>query len=369
MTKLDENPSKRTDTAQHIFVSYAHEDLKWAEWVSSTLEANGSSVTLARWDFHPGNNFVIEMHDALKKCDRVIALLSPAYLFSQYSQAEWAAAFTQDPTGKKGHLIPVRIEDCVLTGLLLPIVYADLVGLDKGNATQVLLASVSGDRLKPELPAQFPGPEHQEERGGIVEPEVQYARSDYPETEEEGLVDFVLRGTDSMRSGTEAAERFAEQIRLVGERVIERAGQFDQLKRHRQASVREYKMVAQATARDMRQFVDEGQPELQTMAIGWEVGLAAWHRAIELLPAFGDVDEILVNNLSSIDSMIAALPRARESTEQMLISTRHLQPVEGSFIVARNRVAGVLEAAIRVLDRTGELAEAIRDSVTAALAN
>ena len=49
-----------------------------------------------------------------------------------------AAAFAQDPTGKKRKLIPVRVAECALTGLLAPIVYIDLIGLyqkaaDAGN--------------------------------------------------------------------------------------------------------------------------------------------------------------------------------------------------------------------------------------------
>ena len=44
--------------------------------------------------------------------------------------AEWAAAFTSDPTGKESGLIPLRIEPCEMKGLHSPIIATDLFGLN-----------------------------------------------------------------------------------------------------------------------------------------------------------------------------------------------------------------------------------------------
>jgi hypothetical protein len=53
-----------------------------------------------------------------------------AYLKAEFTQPEWTAAFAQDPTGMKRKLIPVRVAECALTGMLLARIYIDLVGLN-----------------------------------------------------------------------------------------------------------------------------------------------------------------------------------------------------------------------------------------------
>ena len=67
----------------------------------------------------------------------------------------------RSPTGKAGKLIPVRIEDYEPAGLLGPIVYIDLVGIDKGEASKRLLSEidkiVEAGRRKPSSPPEFPG--------------------------------------------------------------------------------------------------------------------------------------------------------------------------------------------------------------------
>jgi hypothetical protein len=67
------------------------------------------------------------------------SVLSPNYLQSLYTKPEWAVAFRRNPTGEQGLLLPVRIQKCDIKGLLGPIVYLDLVGLDEIAAQEKLL--------------------------------------------------------------------------------------------------------------------------------------------------------------------------------------------------------------------------------------
>jgi hypothetical protein len=120
------------------------------------LEAAGYSTVIQAWDFLPGANFVLEMHRAATEANRTIAVLSQKYLESTFTQPEWAAAFAQDPQGKKQKLVPVRIEACQLTGLLASIVYLDLVGLPETDALTALLGAFS-IRKKPASAPVFPG--------------------------------------------------------------------------------------------------------------------------------------------------------------------------------------------------------------------
>ncbi|BAU10195.1 kinesin light chain [Leptolyngbya sp. NIES-3755] len=139
-----------------FFISYNRHDRAWAEWIAATLEKAGYSTIIQAWDFRPGGNFVLDMHDAIDQTKRTIAVLSPNYLQSEFTQPEWAAAFVQDPRGKNRTLIPVRVEACELTGLLRAIVYVDLVGIPESEAEKLLLQAVSDARTKPLQPSEFP---------------------------------------------------------------------------------------------------------------------------------------------------------------------------------------------------------------------
>ena len=140
----------------HFFVSYNNADEKWAEWIAWHLEEAGYKVVIQAWDFEAGQNFVQNMHDAAERSERTIAVLSPDYLSSQYTQPEWQAAFKKDPTGNKGLLVPVRIRQCELPGLLAQVTYIDLVGLSDGDARDRLLTRVETGRKKPLKPPRFP---------------------------------------------------------------------------------------------------------------------------------------------------------------------------------------------------------------------
>ena len=83
-----------------FFVSYTSADESAAEWVAYALEEAGYSVTIMKWDFAAGKNFVLEMQKAAEECERILPILSPNYFQSAFTQPEWAVAFGKDSTGK-----------------------------------------------------------------------------------------------------------------------------------------------------------------------------------------------------------------------------------------------------------------------------
>jgi len=124
------------------------------------LQEAGYSVVLQAWDFRPGQNFILNMHEASKGSKRTIAVLSPDYLKATFTQPEWAAALRQDSLGKRGTLLPIHVKECKkqLKGLLGPIAYIDLVGLDEATARQKLREGVQDQSAMPATPPPFPGP-------------------------------------------------------------------------------------------------------------------------------------------------------------------------------------------------------------------
>ncbi|WP_063934718.1 DUF3427 domain-containing protein [Archangium violaceum] len=144
-----------------FFISYTRVDKAWADWVAWVLEEAGYSVVLDTWDFRPGSNFVLAMEEGLAKCERIIAILTPAYVQSDYGRAEWTAGMASDPTAMQRRVIPVRVAPCEPPALLRSILYIDLVGLgDEETARKRLLESVTNRRAKPEKAPSYPGAAH-----------------------------------------------------------------------------------------------------------------------------------------------------------------------------------------------------------------
>jgi tetratricopeptide (TPR) repeat protein len=133
-----------------FFISYTSSDGKWAEWIAWELEAADYSVVVQLWDFHPGNDFIAEMDRASREAGQTLAVLSPKYFQSRFTEAEWTAAF------KKGNLLPVRVVDFDVEGLLSVRAYIDVAGKNEDQAREVLLEGVKRERRKPSVAPGFP---------------------------------------------------------------------------------------------------------------------------------------------------------------------------------------------------------------------
>lgn len=139
-----------------FFISRTGSDSRWAQWIAFVLEEAGYSAIVQDWDFQPGANFVLEMDRGIRDCERIVLVLSPAYLDAVYTKPEWAAGLAKDPHGVKRTLLPIRVEECVPEGLLGQTVYLDLVGLGEDEARKRLLLATR-PRAKPDERPVFPG--------------------------------------------------------------------------------------------------------------------------------------------------------------------------------------------------------------------
>jgi len=92
----------RQDGPADFFVSYTSADRAWAEWVAWELEAGGYQVVIQAWDFTPGRNWTQAMQQATSTAERVVAVLSPAYLASAHGAVEWEVFYAADPSASWG---------------------------------------------------------------------------------------------------------------------------------------------------------------------------------------------------------------------------------------------------------------------------
>jgi TIR domain len=146
----------KKDTHKDFFISYTSADRTWAEWIAWQLEQENYTTVIQAWDIQAGSNFVLEMDKAARTAERTIAVLSPDYFASHFTPSEWAAAFRRDPKGEHRFLVPVRVRECDVEGLLGQVVSIDLLGQDEHAARTRLLAGIRNERAKPSVPPAFP---------------------------------------------------------------------------------------------------------------------------------------------------------------------------------------------------------------------
>ncbi|MBH0779465.1 WD40 domain-containing protein [Nocardia bovistercoris] len=139
-----------------FFISYSPADERWATWLAWQLEAAGHRTLIQAWDFVPGTNFIDFMDRGVRESVVVIAVLSDRYLASRYGTMEWQAAYRTDP----GKLLPIRIADCALDGLLATLTYVDLVGVTSADEARRTLFERIGHllegRAKPRIAPNYP---------------------------------------------------------------------------------------------------------------------------------------------------------------------------------------------------------------------
>jgi hypothetical protein len=91
-----------------IFVSYAHQDQKWAKSLISMLVEKGVDVWDAPSKLAPGDNWPLEVGKALERAEAMIVLVSPAATRSQDVQREIGYALSSERFHDR--LIPIIVK-------------------------------------------------------------------------------------------------------------------------------------------------------------------------------------------------------------------------------------------------------------------
>jgi hypothetical protein len=129
-------PEKRV-----YFISRAGADKRWAELIASVVRDAGHEAIYQDEHFRVGQGFIDHMMRAAE-VDCTIAVLSPAYFESEYCLSELDAALANDPLGRRGRVIPVRVQLVAIPNLLGQLAYLDLVGANDETARQRLMTAL-----------------------------------------------------------------------------------------------------------------------------------------------------------------------------------------------------------------------------------
>jgi hypothetical protein len=135
------------------FISYTNrdpDDVEWAKWIHSVVTLRmGENAIMQEYDFRPGENFRVKMHEALTKSDYVLGVMTPTYMESDNCADEWANA---KPYG----FIPILCAGFKPDGILKNIIYIKVHDRNAEDAERELIKGLQG-AARPTQPHPFPG--------------------------------------------------------------------------------------------------------------------------------------------------------------------------------------------------------------------
>jgi hypothetical protein len=155
--RSEQNRRLFMDARWDFFVSYAQPDRQWADWTVHLLREAGYRVFFAR-DIGVGESWIQQVGDALERSSKMILLLSAAYLEPDRTSTamEWQAFMAKNHHSADRNIVPIRIEQCDVTGLLSRFAWLDLFGLDEETARKRLLLAVGSGPSFSDVDAKFP---------------------------------------------------------------------------------------------------------------------------------------------------------------------------------------------------------------------
>jgi hypothetical protein len=100
-----------------VFVSYSHMDREWVlNLISRLKQATRSgrplSVGFDDQEFVPGVSLVRQIEFCVRSSARLVCVLSPEYLSSDWARLESEIKTIDDPSGRKGTLVPIIYRNC-----------------------------------------------------------------------------------------------------------------------------------------------------------------------------------------------------------------------------------------------------------------
>jgi hypothetical protein len=107
----------------HIFISYDHEDIDFAENVKHEIENAGFTAYMDKDGLHAGDNWRREIDQAIRESSALIVIMTPNAKNSEYVNYEWAFAFG---AGRK--VIPLLRKSTEKHPRLEDIQYRDFTG-------------------------------------------------------------------------------------------------------------------------------------------------------------------------------------------------------------------------------------------------
>ena len=107
------------ERGKDLFLSHTGVDKPWVEKLAELIEATPFKsrylgVVYDKWDFAHAKNIVLELEREIDACQFIGIVISKASLAADWPSLERTIAVWSDPTGNKGRVIPILLENVPL---------------------------------------------------------------------------------------------------------------------------------------------------------------------------------------------------------------------------------------------------------------
>ena len=111
-----------------VFISYSHVDRDWVwQELLPRLEQHGLRVCIDDRDFEIGTPSLINMERAVDSSRHTLAVLTPEWIQSEWTEFESLLVSVTDPAGRRQRLLPLMLKPCKLPPRVAMLTYADFV--------------------------------------------------------------------------------------------------------------------------------------------------------------------------------------------------------------------------------------------------
>lgn len=109
------HPINALDQMNDLFLCHTGADKDWTRRLGELLEHHQIGnrqvkVFFDEWDIDYGTNIIAQIDKGLKESNYVGLVLTPAMLKADWPNAEWQSQVMDDPTGKKGRILPLLLQ-------------------------------------------------------------------------------------------------------------------------------------------------------------------------------------------------------------------------------------------------------------------
>jgi hypothetical protein len=135
-----------------VFISYSHEDAKFAHKLGLHLVRNNAHVWIDEWELNVGDSILARVQCAIQESSALLILLSKASVQSEWCKKELSAGLMRELDEKRVLVLPVLLEDCEMPIFLREKMYADFrtnfdVGLRKLVDALLKVTSLEQSRI------------------------------------------------------------------------------------------------------------------------------------------------------------------------------------------------------------------------------
>lgn len=119
-----------------VFISYSHQDSKYADAIIKALKAANHDVWSDRGKLKAGDNLITKLNEGIKSSDAFILIISKYSLQSKWVKHEYSTFALGDISSERTRVIPVLVDKSSVPQYLANRLYVDLsVGIERGINT------------------------------------------------------------------------------------------------------------------------------------------------------------------------------------------------------------------------------------------